>query len=69
MSKRSAIIVAATVEVQCPYCGDPQPSPDNGSHAWMPSQIVTLQGPRVCVSCEEQFILHTQSRVSVEKQL
>ena len=63
--KRPAIIVAATVEVQCPHCGEPQPSPDNGSHVWMPGQVVTAQGKKTCVSCDEEFQLNAQSRVSV----
>ena len=63
---RTAIITAVTVEVCCPHCGDPQPSPDNGSHAWMPGQVVAEQGEKVCVACDEPFVLHAQSRVSVD---
>ena len=63
---RQATIVAATVEVFCPHCGEPQPSPDNGSHAWMPSQVVVAQGKKVCVSCDEPFQLNEQNRVMVQ---
>jgi DNA-directed RNA polymerase subunit RPC12/RpoP len=66
MAKRNAIVVAVTLEVQCPHCGEPQPSPDNGAHSWMPSQVQTAQGTRTCVSCEEPFELHAQGRVIVE---
>lgn len=63
-ARRNAIIVAVTVEVQCPHCGEPQPSPDNGSHAWMIGQVMAEQGPKVCVSCDESFVLRAQNRVS-----
>jgi predicted RNA-binding Zn-ribbon protein involved in translation (DUF1610 family) len=67
MGKRNAIIVAASVEVQCPHCGEPQPSPDNGSHVWMTSQVAALSGQvKTCVSCDETFTVQAQSRVSVE---
>ena len=64
--KRSAVIVAASLEVHCPFCGEPQPAPDNGAHTWMPSQVSAAQGKCVCVACEEAFTIHAQSRVSVE---
>jgi hypothetical protein len=64
--KRPAILVAVTVEVQCPHCGDPQPSPNNGSHLWTTTEVSESQGPKECVACDEPFTLHAQSRVSVE---
>lgn len=65
-ASRAARIVAPAVEVQCPHCGEPQPSPGNGSHIWLPSEVSKRQGSRTCVSCDEAFELHAQSRVSVE---
>jgi hypothetical protein len=62
---RVAIISAFSLEVSCPHCGEPQPAPDNGSEMWMPSQVVAAQGPRTCVACDEAFVIHAQSRVSV----
>jgi hypothetical protein len=65
--RRNAIIVAASVEVQCPHCGEPQPSPGNGSHIWLPSEVSHVTGgQRQCVSCEEPFTIIAQSRVSIE---
>jgi hypothetical protein len=61
--KRPALVTAATLEVQCPHCGDPQPSPGNGSHLWTPAEVSTSQGPRECDACDEPFTLHAQSRV------
>jgi len=66
MAFKQATVVASTVEVTCPHCGEPQPSPDNGSHAWVPSQVVAAQGRRVCVSCDEPFQLNAQNRVTVQ---
>jgi uncharacterized Zn-finger protein len=63
--KRAALIVAASVEVTCPYCGEPQPNPNDGSHLWLPEEVRSAQGTRTCVSCDEPFYLHAQSRVSV----
>ena len=60
---KNAIITAAAVEVQCPYCGDPQPNPTDGSHLWFPSQVT--EGKRTCVACDTEFSVRKQSRVSV----
>jgi ribosomal protein S27E len=65
MIMRAAIIQAATVEVLCPHCGDPQPSADNGSHMWMPDQVRAAQGVVSCVACDEKFRIYAHGRVSV----
>ena len=65
-ARRNAIITAATVEVGCPHCGEPQPSPVTGSHLWLPAEVAKEEGPRTCVSCDETFRLHAQSRVTVQ---
>jgi hypothetical protein len=62
---KAAMIQAAALEVICPHCGDPQPSPDNGSHMWMPEQVTVAQGIVTCVACDEKFRIHAQSRVVV----
>jgi uncharacterized Zn-finger protein len=62
---KNAVLVAAAIEVTCPHCGEPQPAPDNGSEMWLPSQVTRSQGERTCVSCDEKFVLHAQSRVGV----
>lgn len=65
MTKRIAQIFAVTIEVHCPHCGDAQPSPVDGSHIWLPSQVLTNEGKRTCVACDEEFTLIPQSRAQV----
>lgn len=68
MRLRNAVITAATLEVCCPHCGDPQPNPRDGSHLWMPEEVkqqIAETVQRVCVACDEPFALIEQSRVSV----
>lgn len=65
MHKRNAIIVAAAVEVHCPHCGDPQPSPGNGSFMWEPHEVTAQQGDRVCNACDHPFRLIAQNRMSL----
>lgn len=65
MAKRNAIIVAAQLEVHCPYCGDPQPNVRDGSHLWTQDDVKTAEGLRLCTACDEPFQLVEQSRVSV----
>ncbi len=67
MALRPAIITAVSLNVCCPYCGEPQPAPDNGSDAWMPSQVdpEAAKGSRTCVSCDKTFRIDIQTRVSV----
>lgn len=58
---RMAQVLATAVEVICPWCSEPQPNPDDGSHLWAPEQLarVSQNGwtKRECVSCEEVLIL------------
>lgn len=49
--KKYAILVAASVEVTCPWCGEPQPSPGDGSHLWLPSEVVAAELEKRCLSC------------------
>jgi len=72
MSKntKTAIIVAASLEVHCPHCGDPLPNPWNESHLWTPTELNLYAGPgnaatRVCNACDEPFHIVAQSRVGV----
>lgn len=52
-----AQIVATTLAVLCPHCGEVQPDPASGSDQWLPEQIREIQGRKICVSCDEPFIL------------
>lgn len=66
MAAKTAVVVAATVEVQCPHCGEPQPNPDNGGHAWTSEEVRGAQGARACTACDAMFRIVAQSRVSVQ---
>jgi hypothetical protein len=56
MATKTAQIVTWTAQVHCPHCGDPQPSPDNGSDVWMTEQIEAITGTiRNCSACDEPF--------------
>jgi hypothetical protein len=59
---RPARIVAASYEVHCPHCGDPQPNPDDGAHIWTREEIEhvvqsTDGNVRTCVACDEEFLV------------
>lgn len=64
---RFANIMASVVEVSCPYCGEPLPSPDNGSDQWLPSQVEAGQSERVCNACDEPFRVVYQDKAFVAK--
>lgn len=62
-----AIVVAASVEVHCPHCGDPQVCPDNESHLWTIEELkkatAVNDGKRECNACEELFRIVQVNRV------
>jgi predicted RNA-binding Zn-ribbon protein involved in translation (DUF1610 family) len=62
---RSAVVTAFTVEIRCPHCGEPQPSPGSGSHFWTIDEMRSQEGPKTCTACDEPFRLLAQSRVGV----
>ena len=55
MTARAARIVAVAVDVECPYCGESLPNPDNGAFSWRPSEVEDNQGERECNSCDQRF--------------
>jgi hypothetical protein len=60
VSRRVASIVAFTVEVLCPYCGGPQPNPDDGGFPWTTEEVASeaaKQPKRTCADCDEIFVL------------
>lgn len=63
--KSVAQIFAASLEVHCPECGEPQPSPENGSDIWTIQEVQDNQGHRVCVACDEPFDLHSVRKAQV----
>lgn len=63
---RRAQIVATTVSVLCPYCGECQPNPDNGADSWMPREVKESEGRRACVSCDAVMLLTQETKVQCE---
>jgi len=66
MTTKRAQVVATSVEVWCPHCGEPQPSPTNGAFLWLLEEVEANQGARMCDACDERFVLHSASRVRVQ---
>lgn len=62
---RPATILAASLEVHCPHCGEPLPNPTDGSHLWMPDDVLANTGAKICNACDEPFQLSYQKRVLV----
>lgn len=63
-----AQIVAATLHVLCPKCGEPQPSPDNGADTWLIDQVfveASAGTEKVCVSCDAKFRMTFEAKVQV----
>lgn len=65
MSLRPAQIVAHKLEVHCPYCGEPQPSPDDGSDVWTPEEVRASESRRECVACDKTFLLSLTTKAKV----
>lgn len=51
MTPKTAQLVADCVSVLCPACGEPQPSPDDGSDKWMRGDFARTT-IKACVSCD-----------------
>lgn len=62
---RHAQIVAESLAVLCPYCGEPLPNPDNGGDGWLPSELTSAASKQTCNSCDEVFRLIPQSKVTI----
>ena len=67
---RPAQIVAETLNVLCPYCGQPLENPDNEGEGWTPKEIAKAEKttPSIeCNSCEETFLMIPQSHAMVSQ--
>jgi len=62
--RRKVSVVAATVELTCPHCGEPQPSP-GGSHLWTIQEALDAQQDplRDCAACNEPITIAMPNRV------
>lgn len=61
---RGAVYSATAVEVSCPHCQETLPSPI-GSFFWTMQELaaaITDRPTRTCDSCEEDFVLHQESK-------
>lgn len=52
-----AILCCEAVSVVCPYCGEPQPSPDNGSDMWTRENFKAKSGVFACTACDERLLI------------
>jgi hypothetical protein len=53
----NATITTTSILVLCPECGEPQPSPGNGSDRWLPDEMRSNHGKRQCVACDKTYRL------------
>lgn len=68
MAMKRAILFAPAIEVTCPHCGEPLPSPDNGSDMWLPTQVRDASGQtKTCDSCDEPFVIADENKVQVSR--
>ena len=50
---RPAQLMCEVVAVLCPYCGDPQPNPSDGSEQWERRHFVDANERKQCSACDE----------------
>ena len=64
-----ATIVAETVLVLCPHCGEPQGNPETFAHPWFPREVNARDGQAVtCEACGESFKFRAVNRITPERQ-
>lgn len=68
--RKQTTVVASGIEVLCPFCGEPQPSPGNGSFIWLSEELATValdskRANRQCVSCDVDIRVVAPARVGV----
>jgi hypothetical protein len=61
---RRAQLLAESVAVCCPSCGEAQPNRNDGSEQWLTEDFQRLTDTRAtCVSCEAKFLIFSDSKV------
>jgi len=65
-SIRPAQLVADAVSVLCPYCGEPQPNPRDGSEQWEKGDFRAVNdAPRSkCGSCDKEMFIFSQQEAA-----
>ena len=66
MATRTAQLIASSVSVCCPYCGEPQPDPDHGSDMWTADQIDQHAGVVTCPACEAKVAVVLRRTATLE---
>lgn len=56
MAARKSILIASSVSVVCPYCGDCQPNAD-GSEMWIEEDFQDKHGTFKCVACDKSIVI------------
>lgn len=65
MVTKNVVLVAITIEVRCPHCGEAQPGPDGSETVDVPTAKELCSGERVlCAACDEPIRLTWHDRVS-----
>jgi hypothetical protein len=59
---KRAQLACEAVSVLCPYCGEPQPSPDNGSDMWTRENFDKKSGIFGCTACDEQILISSDPK-------
>lgn len=70
---KSASLVATTVRVHCPHCGEPQPAPDyKNLILWVASDVKEFaEGPvgcQQCVCCDKPFMVTARTKATIDYQ-
>ena len=59
---RRARLTVEMVNVCCPWCGEPQPSPYNGGDLWTREDFEKAGSRAACTSCDQAILIHTDGR-------
>ena len=59
---RRVQLACEAVSVLCPFCGEPQPSPDNGSDMWIRENFAARAGVFPCVACDEHILISSDPK-------
>jgi len=59
---KRAQLIADVVSVICPYCGEPQPNPEDGSEQW--ELLHFARGTsKTCTACDKRMVLGSDTKV------
>lgn len=68
--RKPAQIIANTLAVLCPHCGEAQPDPENGSDMWTPDEVreasSSAAAKRDCTACDQPMIIFATTKALVQ---